>query len=267
MTEPCRVCDAPTEYFADGTVLGDVPVRYTRCSSCGALAATEPTWLDRAYSEAISRYDVGLLDRCQTLANVTAAVLRSERLRTGNFLDWAGGYGTFTRMMRDRGYHFVHDDPFATNLFAGGHEPTQGEGDGRYDLVTAFEVLEHLSDPAGELAAVARSTDRLLATTQTVPDPPPRPGNWEYYSLETGQHITFYTPKALTVLAQRLGFDGVVTGPLTHLFYRGRLSAVTRALITKPAVSFGLGHLAAIADRRHSLLAGDAAAVSSAARP
>ena len=259
MTSVCRVCAGAVQQFADGRVLGHVDVTYLRCTACGAVTAEEPTWLDEAYGEAIARLDVGLLDRCQILANVTSAVLRAERLRGGRFLDWAGGYGVLTRLMRDRGFQFFHTDPYAANIFADSWVSHLGEE--RFDLVTAFEVLEHLVDPAAELAPVAGATDLLLVTTQVLPEPAPRPGEWDYYALESGQHITFYTPASLAALADRLGFDGVVTSSLVHLFHRGRPSPVTRSLVRHPGLAYGLGHAAALADRRHSLMMRDHDAV------
>lgn len=256
MSSRCRVCRTETVPFAEGQVLGHVDVTYERCPACGLVMALEPTWLEEAYGSAIAKLDIGLLDRCQILANVTATVLRAERLRGGRFLDWAGGYGTLTRLMRDRGYDFTHSDPLASNVFAEGHETAAVAGE-RYDMVTAFEVLEHLVDPVEALADVARVTDRLLVTTQVLPDPAPRPGEWWYYTPESGQHITFYTAASLQALARELGFDGVVTSDLVHYFFRGKASPVTRAAVRRPAVAYGVGHLAAVLDRRHSLLQSD----------
>ena len=73
--------------FAAGTVLGDQEGKYRLCVVRGLIVAATPTWLERSYSEAISKLDVGLLDRCLLRSNITAAVLRSERLRQGHFLD------------------------------------------------------------------------------------------------------------------------------------------------------------------------------------
>ena len=259
MSSRCRVCEGAVRQFAAATVLGHVDVAYLQCESCGLVMANDPTWLEEAYADAIAHLDVGLLDRCQILGNVTSSVLRAERLRGGRFLDWAGGYGVLTRLMRDRGFDFSHTDPYATNIFASGFT---GDLEGqRFDLVTAFEVLEHLVDPVHELALVASATDRLLVTTQVLPSPAPRPGDWDYYALESGQHITFYTPHSLEELARRLGFDGVVTSSLVHLFHRGPVSRATRALVRRPTAAYALGHLAAVTDRRHSLMMGDHDAV------
>ncbi|MCY7402233.1 MAG: class I SAM-dependent methyltransferase [Nocardioides sp.] len=256
MSQPCRVCRTETIAFDSGQVLGHVEVTYQRCPECGLVMAVDPSWLDEAYGSAIAKLDIGLLDRCQILANVTATVLRSERLRGGRFMDWAGGYGTLTRLMRDRGYDFTHTDPLATNVFAEGHQLEQVRGE-RFDLITAFEVLEHLEDPIASLADVAAATDRLLVTTLVLPEPAPRPGEWWYYTPESGQHITFYTRRSLEALALELGFDGVVTSDLVHYFHRGKAPALTRAAVRRPPIAYGVGHLAAVLDRRHSLLQSD----------
>jgi hypothetical protein len=256
----CAVCSSATEAFGTGVVLGKYDAEFRRCPSCGLIAAPDPTWLPEAYESAIYDGDSGLLRRCRRLSIVTAAVIRSEGLTSGRFLDWAGGYGTLTRLMRDRGYDFAHNDPMAVNVFAEGHEVADPSV-GRYDLVTAFEVLEHLTDPVASLTPLAAVTDRMLVTTQVVPSPAPLPSDWDYYALESGQHITFYTPRSLELLAARLGYDGVVTSSLVHLFHRGKVNPATRALVRRPALSYGLGHLASLADRRHSMLMSDHDAV------
>lgn len=176
----------------------------------------------------IASMDVGLLSRCLHLADVTESVVRAMG-PTVRGLDWAGGYGVLTRLLRDRGLDFNHYDPFTANLFAAGLE---ADLDRDWDLVTLFEVLEHLTDPAAELAALADVSPVLLFTTELLPRPAPPLGDWWYYAPESGQHVTFYTSRSLAALATRLGMQLLSDGRSVHAFYRpGALSRLAREMV------------------------------------
>lgn len=256
----CKLCGGSLRPFATGVVLQERTVSYQRCSSCFSIFLPEPDWLDEAYSEAISALDVGLLERCVQLANIANAIVGAERLRGGRFLDFAGGYGTLTRLMRDRGLDFRHLDPLCANIFAVGHEGTLDE---HYDLITAFEVLEHLPDPVASLEPVSRASDVLLLTTQVLPQPAPQPGDWDYFAPETGQHVTFYTVAGLRALADRLGMELTSSGRLVHVFHRRPLRRSTRALLRDERLAYVVGAVRSEADRRHGLTLADHAAAAS----
>lgn len=259
----CPLCRGTTTRFGEGTVLGDVPVTYMRCSHCASISLPRPTWLDRAYSDAISALDVGLLERCLQLANVTHAVVAAEGLQREECLDFAGGYGTLTRLMRDRGIAFHHADPYCDNIFARGFE---GELPRRYALITAFEVLEHLTDPVADLAAVAASTDLLLVTTQVLPDPPPQPGAWDYYAPETGQHVTFSTVAGLRALASALDYRLTTSGRLVHVLHRRPLRRATRILMRDERLAYAVGALRGEVGRRRGLTLADSRSAADAVR-
>ncbi len=235
-------------------MLGTRAVTYQRCEACCSVSLPGPDWLDEAYSSAINSLDVGLLERCVQLANVTTALITSERLRRGRFLDFAGGYGTLTRMMRDRGYDFRHMDAYCENVFARGYD---GNLDDRYDLVTAVEVLEHLVDPVEELRPVADRTDLLLVTTQILPEPAPAPGTWEYFAEDTGQHITFYTVPGLQALAAGLGMQVTTAGHLVHLLHRRPLRATTQVLLRDERLAYATGAVRSELARRRGLTLAD----------
>lgn len=224
------MCDTAMTVFDRGEVLNRYPVDYHRCAECGVVALPSPTWLPEAYASAISDADTGLLRRCRRLSFATGAVIRAEGLRGGRFLDWAGGYGTLTRMMRDKGYRYWHHDEYAEPIFA---REFRDDGSASYDLVSAYEVVEHLADPRRELAAVSKRSDRLLFTTELLPDPPPRVADWWYYLPETGQHITFHTVESLRRLGASLGYELTSNGRNLHLFHRVPPRAATRALLSE----------------------------------
>ena len=217
-------------FFDTGVILGKYEVDYHRCPACGLIALPDPTWLDEAYTSAIYSGDVGLLRRCRVLSTVTATLIRSEGLSRGTFLDWAGGFGTLTRMMRDKGFNFYTADAYAKNLLAPGFD---GDELASYDLVTAFEVVEHISNPIEELKHLAAANDRFFFTTQLQPAEPPRPADWWYYALESGQHITFHTLASLNILADRLGYQLTSNGDQYHLFHRVPIRPITRMLLSR----------------------------------
>src|SRR5450631_1795948 len=95
----CWCCRSPCADFGSNSVLGRISVKYYKCPRCGSVRTEEPYWLDEAYSSPIAALDIGLLGRCLRLAEVTE-LFCSLLNRHGTFLDWAGGYGTLTRLLR-----------------------------------------------------------------------------------------------------------------------------------------------------------------------
>lgn len=225
----CPVCSSPMTEFDTATVLGSYEAAYHRCTGCGLVAALDTPWLEEAYTHAIHDADVGLLRRARRNSKLAAAIIGFEGLRGGRFLDWAAGYGTFTQFMRERGLDFWQADEYASPVFA---REFRDDGTGRYDLVTAFEVVEHLADPVRELARLAERTDRVLFTTETLPDPAPAVKEWWYYMPEVGQHITFHTVTSLRLLGEQLGFQLTSNGRNWHMFHREPLDLRTRAVLS-----------------------------------
>ncbi len=214
----CSICGAAMAVVHQATVLGKYRVSYFYCESCGFLRTERPYWLEEAYSSAIAASDTGLLRRnlhmSQTLASVLFLAFRDKR--KGQWLDYAGGYGMLARLMRDKGFDFYWSDKHADNIFASGF----GHNDGMtYDGVTAIEVLEHTVNPMAFLAELLRlsRTRTVIVTTEVCPSPPPRPEDWWYYGLNTGQHISFFQERTLKTMAHRLEVKYLRAGGL-HIF-------------------------------------------------
>lgn len=246
----CRVCSSVVRTLGVMRVLGRHDPRLHQCGSCGFVQTDPPWWLDEAYSQPITSADVGLLARCQRLAGRTRGVLACAGALDGPVLDWGGGYGTLTRMLRDRGVDCRHWDPHTQNVFAQGLEAALGDRD-RWTAVLASEVLEHLPDPWSFFLPAAARTDLIVATTTLVSVPAPAIGAWHYWSPEHGQHVSFYSLRSMEVIAARLGMRYVPAGQL-HVFARG-MGAVRRAVLRVSA----LRRAAAACRRRRPLIGRD----------
>jgi len=219
----CNICHSTSELLTRALVLGRHESAYYRCTGCGFIQTEEPYWLSEAYSAAITASDVGLVRRNFELSAVAKVLITLFFNPRGHFVDYAGGYGLFVRLMRDCGYDFSWNDKYSENIFAQGFEASPPGGK-TVELVTAFEVLEHLVDPTAEVERIFAYSRNILFTTLLLPDPPPQPGEWWYYGLEHGQHIAFYTRCSLALLAERAGLNFYTNGSSMHLFTEKRLS-------------------------------------------
>ena len=188
-------------------VLNKYQAQYEDCKQCGFLRIHAPYWLEEAYSSAIAQADTGLVARNIAIARKLAGVLYwvlNQRNDDRN-LDVAGGYGMLTRLMRDLGFDFYWNDKYCTNLLALGFEYQPSYGSCR--VVTAMEVLEHVTDPVSfiEETFAFSGADTLLFTTELYEGAPPEPNSWWYYAFSTGQHIGFFQRRTLVAVADRLG--------------------------------------------------------------
>ena len=202
----CRLCSKEAASFGTALVLRRLQVAYFECPACGLVQTENPYWLDEAYAEAISSCDVGIVSRNLSLIRATSLVIRAFFNPAGRFMDYGAGTGLLVRAMRDSGYDFRYFDRYAKNVFARGFEAAEDHQDDRqYDLLTAFEVLEHLPDPMQGIADMLRRSKNILLTTELLPSHKPPPGQWWYYALETGQHVSFYSRRSLEYIASRSG--------------------------------------------------------------
>ena len=219
----CPICSEVMQPLFHKKMLGRYHVAYYRCPKCELLKTEEPYWLDEAYSNAIADTDVGLVARNVAMRANLPRILYFLFNPNGCFLDYAGGYGMLCRMMRDAGFDFYWQDKHCYNLLAKGCElPPILKN---IEAVTAFEVLEHLSNPSTFVEEIfSKYNPQALIITTTLYKGEPPDQDWWYYSFETGQHISFFTRKSLSALCQRFGLFLYSIGGI-HIFSKKILSS------------------------------------------
>ena len=215
----CPVCGGPCSLLdavdfnksceeARGKFLStaDVPVHYALCGSCGFCFAPEfAAWdLDR-FAQRIYNDEYVLVDPdyVETRPRQNAASLISmfgERAHAIKHLDYGGGSGLLAALLRESNWQSVSYDPFTDrNLGV--------EQLGKFDLVTAFEVFEHVPDVRALMSELCSllSPQGLVLFSTLLSDGnihPDQKLDWWYAAPRNG-HISLFSRKSLAILAQQ----------------------------------------------------------------
>jgi hypothetical protein len=213
----CKICESPTRVLFQKIILGQYPSNYHQCIKCDFIQTDEPVWLEKAYSKAITALDIGLLNRNFRMQNEVPQIIDCAFPEAKFFLDYAGGYGIFVRLMRDKGFNFFRQDIYCDNLFAKEFDIADS-GLTKFDLLTSFEVLEHFNNPLKEIETMFQYSDSIICSTELIPENNSNIENWWYLSVETGQHIAFYSNKTMLVIAEKFNKNYYQKGNNLHIF-------------------------------------------------
>jgi hypothetical protein len=201
----CKICNATSQKTFSSKILNKYDIEYFYCKECGFLQTEEPYWLSESYRSSINMSDTGIIERNIYFSKITATIMYFLFDINSKYLDFAGGYGILTRLMRDIGFDFYWSDEYTQNLFARGFE--YSENIGNIKLITCFEGFEHFVNPLNEIEKMRNISKNILFSTYLLPSPIPKPDEWWYYGLEHGQHISFYSMKTLEYLAKKYGLN------------------------------------------------------------
>lgn len=212
----CKICDSEASNFSKAIILNKYEIDFFQCSNCGFIQTEAPFWLEEAYSTAIAPSDVGLVYRNIQLSKISSHIIFNFFNHEAKFIDYGAGYGLFVRMMRDAGFDFYWQDKFCQNIFAQGFE-AENQKHQSYELVTAFEVFEHLVNPLLEIKQILAYSRNILFSTELIPKSNPKPDEWWYFSLGEGQHISLYTSKSISIIADKFNLKFYSNGSSLHL--------------------------------------------------
>ena len=205
MDKQCIICGSPLEFLMKDAVLGKYSIDYYLCNTCKCIQTEDPYWLQEAYSSSITLSDTGImnrnLDACKRLMPIFKRYFKQE----SKVLDYGGGYGILTRMLRDKGIDAYWSDKYSENLLARGFEY---DGHSFVDAILAFEVVEHLTNPFEEITEIMSKTDCFIFSICTLPKFNIKSNNdWWYFASESGQHIFFPSEHTLRHIASRLNIQ------------------------------------------------------------
>jgi len=183
------------------------------------------------YKDPITVTDTGYMQRNIYLSKITTILLLIFFDYKKKFLDYAGGYGVFVRLMRDIGFNFYWSDKYTQNLFAMGFEYNDSIKND-IEAVTCYEAFEHFVDPLDEIEKMLSISKNIIFTTELLPQPIPKPEDWWYYGLDHGQHISFYIKKTFNFIANKYGLNYSNCGNL-HILSQKKISDLKLKIILK----------------------------------
>lgn len=186
-------------------------VYYHRCRSCGFTFTrafdhfTADDFTLRIYNADYGRHDPAYTNGergTRTAADMMRSFSFGAQAAQLSVLDWGSGEGSFAAALRQHG--FVHVESYDPFVAGSSVRPS-----GRHDMVTCFEVIEHVLDPkalVADLAACRASQGAILISTLLCSAQVIDFGlqNWHYCVPRNG-HISFMTAQALLYCAAQVG--------------------------------------------------------------
>jgi hypothetical protein len=206
----CKICQGLSPLFgvvdfhkscieAQGNQLplSGQPIYYRRCERCAfTFTNAFDHWTPEAFQRHIYNNDYLTVDpdfveaRPANNANLVATAFQASRPSI-QILDYGGGAGLLAQRLRDQGFSAKTYDPFSSF----NQMPSE-----TFDLITCFEVMEHVPSPRETVATmVSLLKDRgaILFSTLLQPASFEKTGlSWWYAGPRNG-HISLYSPQSL----------------------------------------------------------------------
>lgn len=248
--EPCPVCDGSALPFGsvdfNKTCLelskglfpfADSSIRYSQCSSCGHCFAPDiAKWSIAEFEDRIYNKDYVLVDpdyiEVRPRENAKVLVrLFGDRGLSFKHLDYGGGQGLLSQSLRELGWQSSSYDPFVDR-------DTRIEQLGSFDLITAYEVFEHVPNPKQLMADLCQllSPNGLILFSTLVSDAyllPDQRLSWWYASPRNG-HISLFSRRSLFTLAKGAGFNFGSLSEGFHCMLRGVPSWASHIITIHP---------------------------------
>jgi SAM-dependent methyltransferase len=234
--EPCPVCGTPSSSYGAvdfnksceelrGKYLppSNIAVAYYRCMSCEFCFAPEiAKWSLAEFEERVYNRDYALVDPdyAEARPQANAGSLRNmfgSRGLSIKHLDYGGGNGRLRQLLAEEGWNSRSYDPFVDRNM-------RAEEMGRFDLITAFEVFEHVPNPRQLVHQVSTllAPDGIVLFSTLLSDgifESHERLKWWYASPRNG-HISLFSSQSLNVLAMQNDFHWGTLADGLHCMWR-----------------------------------------------
>ena len=222
MITNCKICSGEAREKLAAKYLMKYDGLLLECKTCNFVWVENPHWLTEAYKNAFTTTDSSLVARPMQNRSKLAKIIHCNANPLGKFLDYGGGTGLFAKMMQDLGYDFFTYDKFSENIFSRDKSVSNLEANEHYELISSFEVFEHLIDPLNITLKLSKLTDLIVFSTELIPNSSTDFPKWSYLGFEHGQHISFYSESSLSKLALQLQMKYWRVDNFLHVLYRNR---------------------------------------------
>lgn len=198
-------------------------IDYWLCGDCRFCFAPEMArWSReqmraRVYNDDYARYDPDSVELRPTENAKLLDRLFGLHKSSIRHLDFGGGAGLLSRRLRDAGWDSTSYDPFFD-------APRELRSLGKFDLVTAFEVIAHLPNVNRLMDEVyGLLNDQALVLFSAVLSDghiaPGMPLDWWYAAPRQG-HMSLHSRLSLTMLGAKRGFRFDSLSAVLHFFCR-----------------------------------------------
>ncbi|HYP78318.1 MAG TPA: class I SAM-dependent methyltransferase [Polyangiaceae bacterium] len=148
----------------------------------------------------------------------------------GRALDLGSGYGYFRAALSEAGFEHegieiskharqVAEKLYGFSTMGGTLDDYGSELRGRYQLITLWDVIEHVADPVALLSRIADclAPGGVVAIKTPNLDCPEAEVFGPYYHSLKREHLVYFTPKSLERAAERAGLRTLAVSSSSHL--------------------------------------------------
>lgn len=219
----CPICNNQTKYIdvvdfnksceeikGKFLPLSGMPIYYTQCEDCLFTFAPEfSAWSERDFLEIIYNDEYIEIDPeyLENRPRENSQLLKKifgEKKEFISHLDYGGGNGKLSSILCSEGWSSKSYDPFPKSDVA-------MESLGKFNLITAFEVFEHVPDVNSlmkNLLSLMAEDCFVIFSTSILDGHIIKNGRltWWYASPRNG-HISLFTKKSLHIITSKYGLN------------------------------------------------------------